>query len=346
MIVTQGSKAVSATTPVKAQKSQRSERHKATGSRRSLFHSAGQQQQIAVLQRWSEMATASKVVCQQQQAELSYRYLYTAIEQLRRPLQNNFQAQISQDEQSALLQQVAELLRWREQPFTALDAELLPVVAQQATVCRRIFNSRIDLLAPRPQNEHITILLGRTGATVSLSLLADAPAEANLQQIQQAFARQQITVQLNAQQQLEFSVIDAQKRKLEENWLLTGEGVRVAAGNPISLSLSLPLCRLGRLQQQISQQLNPVTLTTLFSEEQQFIRKQLKLIQQQQADLHLQLNQLAPPIQPEQAEALLAISSQVQQLMQPDSPKAITAFLAQAQASAFLVCFALRQAKV
>lgn len=345
MIVTQGSKPVSATTPVKAQKSQRSERHKAAGSRRSLFHSSGQQQQIAVLQRWSEMATVSQVICQQQQAELSYRYLYTAIEQLRRPLQNNFQAQISQNEQNVLIQQVAELLRWREQAFTALDAELLPV-AQQSALCRRIFNSRIDLLTPRPQNEQITILLGRTGATVSLSLLAGASAEANLQQIQQAFARQQITVQLNAQQQLEFSVIDAQKRKLEENWLLTGEGVRVAAGNPISLSLSLPLCRLGRLQQQVAQQLNPVTLTTLFSEEKQFIRKQLKLIQQQQADLNLQLNQLAPPIQPEQAAALLAISSQVQQLMQPDSPKAITAFLAQAQASAFLVCFALRQAKL
>lgn len=344
MIVTQGSKPVSATTPVKAQKSQRSERQKSASSRLSLQRAMGQQQQIAVLQRWSDMAQLSQQVCEQQQAELSYRYLYTALEQLRRPLQQNFQPQLSQNEHAVLIKQIAELLRWREQQFTGLDAELLPL-AQQAVVYRRVFSSRIDLLTTRPQSEHITILIGRTGATVSLSLLAGASAEANLQHIQEAFARHQISVYLNAQQQLEFSALEAQKRKLEENWLLSGEGVRVAAGNPVSISLSLPLCRLGRLLQQLTPQQNPVTLTALLTEEQQFIRKQLKLIQQQQAELNAYINQLAPPVQPEQATELVAISSQLQRLMQPDSPKAITAFVAQSQASAFLVCYALQQAK-
>lgn len=345
MIVTQGSKPVSATTPVKAQKSQRSERQKSLSSRRSPFKPAGQQQQIAVLQRWSEMAQLSHEICEQQQAELSYRYLYTALEQLRRPLQQNFQAQIGANEQVALTQQLTELTRWREQQPTGLDAELLPM-RQQPEVCRRIFSSRIDLLTPRPQNENINILLGRSGATVSLSLQAGASAEANLQHLQQAFARQQITVQVNAQQQLEFSSLDSQKRKLEESWLLTGEGVRVAAGNPVAINLMLPLCRLGRLLQTCTQQNNPVALASLLTEEQQFIRKQLKLIQQQQADLNAHINQIAPPIQPEQAIELVNISSLLQQLMQPDSPKAINAFLAQAQASAFLVCFALKQSKI
>ena len=242
-------------------------------------------------------------------------------------------------------QQLAELLRWREQQFTALDAELLPV-GQQPSLCTRVFSARIDLLTPRSQSEHINILLGRSGATVSLSLLAGASAEDNLQQVQQAFARQQIAVQLNAQQQLEFSTLDSLKRRLEESWLLSGEGIRVAAGNPVTINLSVPLCRLGRLQQKVTQQNNPVALASLLTEEQQFIRKQLKLIQQQQADLNAHINQIAPAIQPEQAMELLNISSLLQQLMQPDSPKAITAFLAQAQASAFLVCFALKQPKV
>lgn len=342
MIVTQGSKPVSATTPIKARKGQRSERQKAVGvGYLPLKAVASQQQQIAVLQRWSEMAQLSQVICKQQQAELSYRYLYSALEQLRRPLQHNFQPQLSTTELQLLQQQVGELVNWRAQSASALDAELYPQ-QKTAALYQAVLNARIDLLSPRPQHEQISILFGRTGATVSLQLAAEASAELNLQHIQQAFAREQISVQLNAQQQLVFSAVGPARRKLEENWLMTGEGVRVAAGNPVAISLTQPLCRLGRLQLALQAQTNPASLAALLNDEQQFLRAQLKNLQQQQAAMNLQINTLAPKIQPDAAAALLESSALLQNTMQAGTPAAINAFVAQAQVSAYLVRFALK----
>lgn len=341
MIVKPGSSPVVATTPVKAKKSQRGERQKLAAQSLPRSASAGAARQIAILQRWAHTAGLNYTLSRQQLAEQSYRYLYSALEQLRRPLQQNYQTHLSAAEAQQLQQQLAQLLAWQDGNDTALDAEWLPLLQPQSR-CQRVLTSRIDLLSQRAQPELIRILLGRSGDAVSIQLAADATPEANLAQLQQAFSRLQIAVELNAAAQLQFSVASAERRKLEENWQLSGDGIRVAAGNPISVSLQRPLGRLARLVQSVAAEQNPAALVSYFSEAQQYLRQQLKALQQLQAELSLTVNQYAPPCPPEQAAELQAISELLLAAMQPESPLAVSALLAQSQVSAPLVSFALK----
>lgn len=297
-----------------------------------------QSRQIQVLSKWALAADVSKQLSQTDQTERSIRLAYQELENLRRQLNSPAAARLSADQQQQAQQKLQQLEQKLARSDSGLNAQLMPAGAAPAPVSASLTNN-IDLLSERRQSEQVNILLGRSGGAVSISLPAGQSVSENLQSVQQAFAPQQISVSADNQQQLYFSTEARNARKLQEPWLLTGQGVRVAAGNPVSVALQPADSALTQLSKAAGKADNVQAYQQQIQLVQQQLKDALGKVQAQRAALQAQLAAISQ--QQSDATELNALSQQLRLNMQSGSKSAVSVVMSQANITRSLVEFGL-----
>jgi len=297
-----------------------------------------QSRQIQVLSKWALAADVSKQLSQVDQTERSIRLAYQELDNLRRQLNSPAAARLSADQQQQAQQKLQQLEQKLARSDSGLNAQLMPAGSAPAPVTASLTNN-IDLLSERRQSEQVNILLGRSGGAVSISLPAGQSVSDNLQSVQQAFAPQQISVSADNQQQLYFSTEARNARKLQEPWLLTGQGVRVAAGNPVSVALQPT----DSVLTQLSNAAGKADNVQAYQQQIQLVQQQLKdalgKVQAQRAALQAQLAAISQ--QQSDATELNALSQQLRLNMQSGSKSAVSVVMSQANITRSLVEFGL-----
>lgn len=297
-----------------------------------------QSRQIQVLSKWALAADVSKQLSQTDQTERSIRLAYQELENLRRQLNSPAAARLSSDQQQQAQQKLQQLEQKLARSDSGLNAQLMPAGTAPAPVSASLTNN-IDLLSERRQSEQVNILLGRSGGAVSISLPAGQSVSENLQSVQQAFAPQQISVSADNQQQLYFSTEARNARKLQEPWLLTGQGVRVAAGNPVSVALQPADSALTQLSKAAGKADNVQAYQQQIQLVQQQLKDALSKVQAQRAALQAQLAAISQ--QQSDATELNALSQQLRLNMQSGSKSAVSVVMSQANITRSLVEFGL-----
>lgn len=303
--------------------------------------SSKQSKQITVLARWGVAADISKQIARQDQAENSIKQVYSSLDGLKRQLQGPVNGPLTQSQQQQVQRQLTQLNKQMKKASSELDEQLQPKNSSGAEKITRYLTSKIDLLSERRQPENIQILLGRTGNAVSLHLPAEQDADLNLQTIKQAFSSQQIDVNTDAQQHLYFSAENQNRRKLQEPWLMSGEGVRVAAGNPVSVNLQEPESALVELAAQADRVASIQEYQHQVQQIQQRLKLSLKQVQAQRQELQAQLARIQQFNNSENSDELEQISNNLRLGMQAGSATAISVVVAQANVTRNMVSFGL-----
>jgi len=170
----------------------------------------------------------------------------------------------------------SQLKQWESQlqSQATLDNQLQPGVLQKSGIQQFYTLEKVDLLVQRPKDEQVGFFFRDTRTTVSVTLPANADKAELLIRLQNALAREGIQVRLNSSGQLELGISNDDRQKLERPVLVTGEGYRIPAGNPLAIRLQ----PLDGLLTQLANQLLGLSASQLpvFSLEIEAIRKRLK----------------------------------------------------------------------
>ena len=194
---------------------------------------------MAVLSRWSDLADLSKSLAESEQSERTLRLLYDQLQKLEQQIGAKL-AKGDNEQMSLRLQQSSALMsRVAKRPNSGVDWQLQPTQSVVQKITRQLPDS-IDLLSERPHNEKIQIMMGRSGKHLTLDLPAHASAKQNLNQLKQAFANLNINVDVERDGRVSFSTAKSDSWALKEPWVMAGTGVRIAAGNPVSVALNEP----------------------------------------------------------------------------------------------------------
>ncbi len=297
-----------------------------------------QARQIHVLSKWALAADVSKQLSQADHTERNIRLAYQELENLRRQLNSPAHSKLSPEQQQQAQQTLAQLEQKLAQGSAGINADLT-LNSTAAAPVKATLSHKIDLLSERRQHEQVNILLGRSGSAVRIDLPGGRSAEQNLQTVQHAFARQQIKVEADNQQVLYFSAAARDARKLQEPWLVTGQGVRVAAGNPLSVALQPAESALARLGKAAGSADNVQAYNQQIQLAQQKLKDALSKVQAQRAALQAQLTAIRQ--QQSDSTELNQLSQQLRIDMQSGNKSAVAAVMSQANITRSLVEFGL-----
>ncbi len=292
------------------------------------------QQQLDSLSQWSLSADVSRQLAKNQQAEQQLRQLYQQLEQLKK--------QLNQPQNPGQQQQLREQLLQLQNQLKHKDSAVRPELQLSQQPLRSVsarLSHHIDLLSPRKQSEQLSFRLA-DGQHVQLSLAANQSAEQNLSQVQQAFAGAGVQVSVQAGQ-LQFSTKAAEAQKLTQPWQMQGEGIRVAAGNPLSVRLQPVSGPLQVLAEQALQLENQQAYQAEISQVQQKLQTVLRQVQAERQELLAKLNSLRLAGNQQTAEDVAAVSHTLKQQMQTGAAASLAAIMAQGNVSRSLVEFAL-----
>lgn len=306
----------------------------AESTKSATNRSGSLQQQLETLSRWSVSADVSRQLAKNQQAEQQIRQLYQQLEQLKKQLELPQSAgqklQISQQ-----LQQLESQLKHKNTALTpALQLSSQPTGQSQWQL-----NSKIDLLSPRKQPELLTIGL-TDGQKIQLSFPAGQSADAALAMMQQEFAKHQI--ELNQQgPALVLSAAAGQSHLLSQPWQMQGEGIRVAAGNPVQVRLQKPEGQLTLLAQQAQQMESQQAYQAQLAQVQQKLQQMLRQVQAERQVLVAKLNALRMADSQQSEQQVSAVSQELKVQMQQGAASSLSAIMAQGNVTRSLVEFAL-----
>lgn len=291
--------------------------------------------QHAVLSRWVSLASIAKSMSH---SEHSTRTLQQLARQLKSLDTQIHQTQSSADAGKKVNQLVSAMKRQLQQG--GVDNRLQSQDQQTTGKLTKALTNKVDLLSPKPMDETVSIVMGRSGKAVSLNLPAGASRNENLQTISKAFGGQNIDVSVSDRSELLFHANGDSSAALKEPWLMMGTGVRVAAGNPVAISLNDEPHALDELQQ-LSQQTD--ARHEAYSQEiaklQRNIKSALQGIESRRQQILMRLQQVQRP--PLSEEHLTEINGEVQQLMQQPNQNAVPILIAQANITRNLVSFSL-----
>lgn len=294
------------------------------------------QQQLNTLSQWSVNADVSRQLAKNQQAEQQLRQLYQQLEQLKKQLH---QAQSAEQrlQITAQLEQMESQLKHKD---SAISTSLELSHQKDPNVSKQL-SSKIDLLSPRKQAERLQINLA-DGSKVQLNFPANQSQTDNLSMLQKEFAPLQIEVR-QQNNQLVFSTSAAQGGKLNQPWQLQGEGIRIAAGNPVSVKLQEaagPLNTLSQLSQQVeNQQIYQSEIKIV----QQKLQQVLRQVQAERQMLIAKLNSLRLAGGQQTEDDAYVVSQELKQQMQMGAASSMSAIMAQGNVTRGLVEFALSQ---
>jgi len=221
---------------------------------------------VARFQNWSMLGEAQATVAETQASEVALVQTYRQLSQLKSQLgQESAQA----DALSQRLRQLDQSL----QQQSSLDSQLQPTVWSDSDSSQNYVLDKVDLLSAKPANEQVRIYFpsSRSGATVALP--AGSSGQAVAESLDQALQKEGIQVTLGDSGQLNFSASQGHERKLSEPILMSGQGVRVPAGNAVTVRLSAERSTLAELADQVA--------AADSSQQRQQVQQQIQQLQQQ-----------------------------------------------------------------
>lgn len=292
------------------------------------------QQQLDTLSRWSISADVSRQLAKNQQAEQQVRQLYQQLEQLKK--------QLDLPQSAGQKQQISQQLQQLESQLKSQSTALTPALqlsSQPTGQSQWQLNSKIDLLSPRKQPEVLTIGLA-DGRKVQLSFPAGQSADAALAMMQQEFAKHQIELKQQGPV-LIFSAGSGQSHLLSQPWQMQGEGIRVAAGNPVQLRLQKPDGQLTLLAQQALQMESQQAYQAELAQVQQKLQQMLRQVQSERQVLVAKLNALRMAGQQQNEQQVSVVSQELKIQMQQGAASSLSAIMAQGNVTRSLVEFAL-----
>ncbi|WP_421201427.1 hypothetical protein [Aeromonas enteropelogenes] len=229
------------------------------------------------LDRWALIGTAQQKISNAQGGEQALSQIWGALKRLEQQFGQD--RAISGDLVSSL-KQLEDKLTHTNAPLTsALKPRLLTPAADN-----RVYygSERLDLLSPKTNAERLIFSFPQTSSAVEVTLPAGASEVEVTSLLDKALRQEHIQVRLNELGKLELSVLASHRRKLDEPVLLSGEGIRIPAGNPVPVQFNPkpgPLAQLGESIGKGELQQEQQRLTRLQGEIEQSVRE-LKVFRQ------------------------------------------------------------------
>jgi hypothetical protein len=298
------------------------------------------QEQVDVLSRWSIRGKLSQALAQAEYSEATLRQMYNALSDLARKLNTQTaSAKPNFSQKNDVQSTIESMQKLATQPGSGLNKQLN--LSSKSDVSVRQLNANIDLLSARPHDEKINLLMGRSGKSVVLNLPANQGEAKNLTSIQDAFSRQDINVELGRNNHLLFSTTKENAGLLDETWIMSGEGVRVAAGNPISVPLAEPSNQLEQLAQVAESNSDIQAHRDQIKQVQQHLRTSIIKAQAQRKELASQLAEVERAATNIQSSELADLSSNIGEQMFNVGTRSISTIMAQANITHSLVRYSL-----
>ncbi|GAB0112108.1 flagellin [Pseudoalteromonas distincta] len=298
------------------------------------------QEQVQVLTHWSIRGTLSQELAKVEQSEATIRSLYTGLERLAKQL--NTQAANSKPQamqQRSINSQITNLQSTATKKGSGLDSQLR--IADSTRPITRQLNANIDLISSRPHEENIHLMMGRSGKSLNLTLPANQDERSNFNAIQSAFSQHQISVELSRENRLLFSAQKDNAGPLLEPWIMSGQGVRVAAGNPISLQLNEMSNPLNELADVASKNESIQAHREQIQAAQRSLKTNLMKVQAKRQQLLAQLQQLDTASSLGNSEQLTTVSSNAKQQMMSAGANSVSVIMAQANVTRNMVQYSL-----
>ena len=221
---------------------------------------------VARFQNWSMLGEAQATVAETQASEVALVQTYRQLSQLKSQLgQESAQA----DALSQRLRQLDQSL----QQQSSLDSQLQPTVWSDSDSSQNYVLDKVDLLSAKPANEQVRIYFPSSRSGVTVALPAGSSGQTVAESLNQALQKEGIQVTLGASGQLNFSASQGNERKLSEPILMSGQGVRVPAGNAVTVRLSAERSTLAELADQVA--------AADSSQQRQQVQQQIQQLQQQ-----------------------------------------------------------------
>lgn len=298
------------------------------------------QEQVQVLTHWSIRGTLSQELAKVEQSEATIRNLYTGLERLAQQL--NTQAANSKPQamqQRSINSQITNLQSTATKKGSGLDSQLR--IADSTRPITRQLNANIDLISSRPHEENIHLMMGRSGKSLNLTLPANQDERSNFNAIQSAFSQHQISVELSRENRLLFSAQKDNAGPLLEPWIMSGQGVRVAAGNPISLQLNEMSNPLNELADIASKNESIQAHRDQIQAAQRHLKANLIKVQAKRQQLLAQLQQLDTASSLDNSEQLTTVSTNAKQQMMSAGANSVSVIMAQANVTRNMVQYSL-----
>lgn len=253
---------------------------------------------VAKFQNWSMLGEAQATIAETQASEVALGQTYRQLGQLKNQLgQESAQA----DALSQRLRQLDQSL----QQQSSLDSQLQPTVWSESGSSQNYVLDKVDLLSAKPSNEQVRIYFpsSRSGATVALP--AGSSGQTVAESLDQALQKEGIQVTLSDSGQLSFSASEGNERKLSEPMLMSGQGVRVPAGNAVTVRLSAEQSTLSELANQVA--------AADSSQQRQQVQQQIQQLQQQIQQTVQQLRTYRQQVQQQAEQQSRAVESDLSQ---------------------------------
>lgn len=286
--------------------------------------------------RWALIGYAQQRIGDAQASEQKLALAYRQLQQVN--------AQLGQRARDAekLAQQIRDLDQRLSEKDSLLNAELKPKFLSAQARRQSYVMDRVDLTSPKNADERLQMVFPSAAQSVSVALPAASEGREVALLLNKSLAAERIEVSLDDRGQLLFSVDPEQQRKLEEPVLLSGQGIRVPAGNPVPVRLKPAPSELSKLADAVQRgdtQQEQVRLQKLLRTIESSMRE-LKAFRQQVAN---QLDRVRVESAEMTERELAQIQSElVAQLQGGDFTASMTGLVAQANASRDTVVALLR----
>ncbi|WP_421164247.1 hypothetical protein [Aeromonas dhakensis] len=183
---------------------------------------------IVRLDRWALIGTAQQRIAHAQGGEQALSQIWGELKRLEQQLGQN---RVASGDLVSRLKLLEEKLT---QPQAPLTTELKPRLLASAGESRVSYGSeRLDLLSPKTSAERLIFSFPQTSSAVEVMLPAGSSEAEVVTRLDGALRKEHIQVRLNELGKLELTVPELHRRKLDEPVLLSGEGIRIPAGNPV-----------------------------------------------------------------------------------------------------------------
>ncbi|MBU3023135.1 hypothetical protein [Aestuariibacter sp. A3R04] len=318
--------------PVNEQKNQQKETSEPQASSR-------QQRQFSVLSRWSVMASLARTLAESEQSEHTLKQLYSQLQKLEQKVVSEQSSGNTKQLASWVEQSSTLMSKLAKHPSSGVDWQLQPNSDGARQVTRQLPDN-IDMLSIRPHAEKIQLMMGRSGKHLTLHLPSGQTPQQNLEQLKQAFSTRQIDVDLDSEQRLVFSASEKDGWALKEPWIMTGTGVRIAAGNPVSVSLQEPPHVLDKLTDLSKDTASLKMYRDEISQLQRRIRASLQRISEQRKELQASLRRIQQQLDDEQK--MQQLSQNIRLNMHHSEQYSAAAIVSQANTTRNLVSFSLK----
>lgn len=217
-------------------------------------------------QSWSELGEAQSTIADTQASVSDLQQTYRQLQQVGQQLN---QANSQMSNLSSRLQQLDQSL----QQSGNLDTQLQPNVLTGDTTQQSYTLSSVDLLSSKPSDEQLRIYFPSSRSGVSVSISANASGQQVVDSLNDSLQKEGVQASLNSQGQLTLSADSENARKLNQPILMSGQGIRVPAGNAVTVKLTAQQSTLGQLASSLGSASTP--------QQKQAIQQQIQSLQQQ-----------------------------------------------------------------